>query len=73
MEFRHKNMLRALGCLGLGGGFLWISPAFRMTLADSVGSGLQNMDKHSPWSYVGAGVLTLVLLMVYLYKAAQPR
>jgi hypothetical protein len=50
-----------------------ISPAFRTTLLDALGSGLQNMDKHSPWSYVGAGALTLVFLMVYLYRAAQPR
>jgi hypothetical protein len=31
------------------------------------------MDQNSPWSYVGAGVLTLILLMVWLYRAAQPR
>jgi hypothetical protein len=66
-------MLRALGIFGLLGGFLIISPAFRETLMGDLASGLDRMAQNSPWSYVGAGVLTLVLLMVYMYRTAQPR
>lgn len=66
-------MLRAIGCLGLFGGFLIISPDFRISLMEGLGQGLQTMDRNSPWSYVGAAVLTLLFVMVYLYRAAQPR
>ena len=72
-ENLSKHMLRALGCLGLGGGFLLISPEFREALTGGLDNGLRKMDQNSPWSYVGAGVLTLFVLMVYLYRAAQPR
>jgi hypothetical protein len=50
-----------------------ISPNLRETLLDGFGRGVHEMDQNSPWSYVGAGVLTLALLMFYLYRAAQPR
>jgi cell division protein FtsW (lipid II flippase) len=66
-------MLRAFGLFGLGGLFLIISPDFRETLLGGIASGLDQMAQNSPWSYIGAGVLTLILLMVYMYRTAQPR
>ncbi len=55
------------------GGFLIISPAFRETLTNGMAGGLDRMAQNSPWSYIGVGVLTLILLMVYMYRTAQPR
>jgi len=57
----------------MGGGFLLISPNLRETLMGGLANGLRTMDQNSPWSWVGAGVVTIAFLMVYLYRAAQPR
>jgi hypothetical protein len=66
-------MIRGLGLLGLGGGFLAISPHMRYAALSTFGVGVGWMDKNSPYSYLGGAVGIMCLLMVLLYRGAQPR
>jgi len=60
------------GLVGLGGGFLYISPPLRASLADACGNGQHLLEVYQPYSYVGLGAATLVALVVYMYRCAQP-
>jgi hypothetical protein len=75
MEFavRGTPMIRAVGLFGLGGGFLMISPKLRETLYESASAVVASMERYSPYSYIGAGVGLMCLLMLTLYKASAPR
>jgi hypothetical protein len=54
-------------------GFLIISPNFRETMVDGLHLGVEAMNRYGPWSYLATVALTVVLLMVFLHRAAQPR
>jgi len=61
------------GLVGLGGGFLWISPPLRESLMQACDHGQLWMQQNQPYSYVGLGVVAIVALGMYMYRCAQPR
>lgn len=61
------------GLVGLGGGFLMISPPLRESLMDVAGRGQQIVQAYQPFSYVGLGAVLIVALGFYMYRCAQPR
>jgi hypothetical protein len=66
-------MLRACSMLGLGGGFLMISPSLRGSITESLGKFTLQMELYSPWSYIGGGVLVLLALATSLCRGARPQ
>ena len=66
-------LVRAFSFLGLGGGFLMISPKLRMELTQGVESLTRTMELYSPYSYIGGVALVLLMLAISLYRGAQPR
>jgi hypothetical protein len=64
---------RALGFLGLSSLFLIISPKIRQILLDDIGSTAHQFELHAPCSYVIGVALVFLVLMVSLYRGAQPR
>ena len=66
-------MLRAASTFGLGGLFLMISPKLREQAWGAVGGGVSAMDSHAPYSYIAAGLLVIVALMVSFCRGAQAR
>ena len=66
-------MVRAISLLGLGGGFLMISPKLRGSVTESLGSFSHQMELYSPYSYIGGGVVAILALLVSFYRGAQPR
>ena len=66
-------MIRAIGLLGLTGGFIMLSPNFRGALVDAFQQGVVSMDQHSPYSYVIAAIAAIGGFMVFVYKSSQPR
>ena len=61
------------GLVGLGGGFLIISPPLRSSLADVCDRGQQIVQTYQPYSYVGLAALMLLALCSYMYRCSQPR
>jgi len=51
-------MLRVISLLGMSSGFLMISPPFRANVLLGLARTIFELDKYSPWSYMG---LALVL------------
>jgi hypothetical protein len=68
-----NRMLRALGIFGLGGAFLLISPSLRGSVMGLIEATSNYLTANSPLSYVCLGVVGLVVAMIWVYKAAQPR
>ena len=66
-------MARALGFFGLGGGFLAISPKLRLTSIEALSYGISKLDQFSPYSYIAAGLGTMVIIMIALYRGSAPR
>jgi hypothetical protein len=66
-------MLRVISWFGFGGIFLAISPNLRQTVYGALDSGVTGMETYAPFSYVGAGLMLLLLMGVSLYRGAQPR
>src|ERR1039458_9318143 len=50
-------MIRALALIGFGGGFLVISPPFRMTVLTGIGAAVNTLNYYSPLSYIALGIL----------------
>jgi hypothetical protein len=65
-------MLRFFAWGSFAGVFLLISPKLRTQLMGCLDSGVQSMDANSPWSYIGAAVLIVVIFLYSLVKGAQP-
>lgn len=68
-----SKLIGMCGIVGLGGGFLSISPNLRESLTEQAAFGLKFLDTHSPYSYVGVGVLAVIVLMSYMSRASAPR
>ena len=66
-------MLRLLSAAGMGAMFLVISPPLRTKLTDQLALGVRTMDINAPYSYIGGGVLLLLLFLTSLYRGAQAR
>lgn len=56
--------------LGMGGGFLLISPSLRATVLFGLGQAMLEMAKYSPYSYVGAA---LALGVGAVWSMATPK
>jgi len=65
--------LSFLATFGFGGVFLGISPNLRDLVAGAFNSGLSDLDKYSPWSYVGCAVAALVFLTVLVNTGSRPK
>jgi hypothetical protein len=65
-------MIRALSLVGFGGGFLMISPNLRGMVMGGIATAVADLDKYSPWSYVGCAVAGLFLVTVSLNKGSRP-
>jgi hypothetical protein len=59
--------------MGLGGGFLMISPKLRGDVNGSLAAFTQQMAFYAPYSYIGGVVVLLAALMIMMYRGAQPR
>ncbi len=66
-------MIRAISLMGMAGGFLLISPKFRYSIVDVYSQAVDQIQVHSPISYVLLGVGALAGLMLYMHKTSQPR
>jgi hypothetical protein len=66
-------MLRAIGIFGLGILFLVISPPLRASLIEQFTKLQTTMIENAPWSYLEAGVVLLVALMIWIRRANQPK
>jgi hypothetical protein len=66
-------MLRVCGMFGMGILFMLISPKLRQNVFDGLNSGVNGMEAHSPYSYVGLGVAVLIVGGISLYRGAQAR
>ena len=67
------RVVSTCGLVGLGGGFLLISPQLRESLVDLAGRGQLVMSTYEPYSYIGLGAIFIVALGWYMYRCAQPR
>ena len=68
--FRFMTMF---GLVGLGGGFLMISPPLRQSLFDAADRGQLFIQAKQPYSYIGIGVVVVLALGTYMYRCSQPR
>ena len=66
-------MTRVLGFFGLAGIFFIISPGIRQNLRDGIESLGKQFDSYAPYSYLAGVLALLLLLMMSLYRGAQPR
>jgi uncharacterized membrane protein YdcZ (DUF606 family) len=74
MEFWQSNpMVRAFSLLGMTSGFLVISPGLRGTVMDGFALAAAELDKHSPYSYVGVAFVLLGGLMLAFLKGSAAR
>jgi hypothetical protein len=67
------RLVTMCGLLGMGGGFLWISPPLRQSVSEACGRGQDLLQANQPYSYVGVGAVVVVMLGFYMYRCAQPR
>jgi hypothetical protein len=65
-------VLRTVSLLGLTGGFLLISPTLRLGVNDGLARFLTELDKYSPYSYVGVGLALIGLFMVSMVRSSAP-
>ena len=66
-------MFRAISLMSMAIVFLMISPSLRSSLLGGYKQAGITMDAHSPFSYMALGFAVLGLLILFLYKSAQPR
>lgn len=66
-------MIRLLSLMGLGGGFLMISPELRGTVLSGLAAAEQTLNRYSPVSYVVLGLALLLGLVMSFRQGAQPR
>jgi hypothetical protein len=65
--------LRILSLSGLAGGFLLISPTLREDLTFYLGAFVGEVDKYSPYSYVGLAFAVIGIFMMSLVRSSAPR
>jgi hypothetical protein len=68
-----KYVIRYLAISGFGAVFLWISPAFRLTVLTGISQFEETLALYAPWSYVGSVVFLIFLLIMSFYRGAQAR
>jgi hypothetical protein len=57
----------------MGGGFMVISPSFRMTVLTGIGAAVNALNNYSPFSYIAVGLLLLCGAAYSVYAPARPR
>ena len=55
------------------GGFLVISPKLRDSVFEGFSQAATGLEEHGPYSYVGLGVVVLLLLMFIVSKGSAVR
>ncbi len=66
-------MIRATALIAMAGGFLFISPSLRQTVAEAGLGSLAFLNDHGPYSYFAAGALALGALFFAARSALSPR
>jgi hypothetical protein len=66
-------MIRALALIGFGGGFLAISPPFRLTVLTGIGAAVNTLNYYSPLSYIALGIVLLGGAAYSVYSPPRPR
>ena len=67
------KFMTMFGLVGMGGGFLLISPGLRESLSDVITKCQTLMSMHEPYSGLGVGGSLVLALGFYMYRCAQPR
>ena len=65
-------MIRALALIAFGGGFLVISPPFRMTVLNGIGAAVNTLNYYSPLSYIALGTVLIGGAALSLYSTPRP-
>ena len=66
-------MVRAFCLIGMAGGFLAISGDLRNSVVDTFSEATTSLSEHSPYSYIGLGVVVLLGLMFYISRGTAAR
>lgn len=64
-------MARFISVLGMGGGFLMISPRLREGLGHILDIVTGSMNDYSPFSYIGAAIGIFCLLTLSMHKSGK--
>jgi spore maturation protein SpmB len=64
-------MARLISIVGMGGGFLMISPKMRFSLSQALGVCADSMNEYSPYSYIGAALGIFALLTMSLHRSGN--
>ncbi len=72
-ELELSRMVRAFSLLAMGGGFLYFSPPFRLSVFDVVRSGVRVLDNASPYSYIGLGVCLVICFLLSVSRGSGLR
>ena len=64
-------MARILSVVGMGGGFLMISPTLRASAANALSMCARSMNEYSPFSYIGAAIGIFALLTLSMHRAGR--
>jgi hypothetical protein len=66
-------MVRAISLIAMTGCFLMMSPKLRDSIEGGYFQAGITMDQNSPYSYIALGIALVGGLMIYMFKASQPR
>jgi len=64
-------MVRLISIVGMGGGFLMISPKMREGLTQTLSVATDAMNQYSPYSYIGAALGIFALLTMSLHRSGK--
>lgn len=64
-------MARLISIVGMGGGFLMISPKLREWLGHAMDIGAKSMNDYSPFSYIAAAIGIFALLTLSMHKSGR--
>jgi hypothetical protein len=69
----ETSMIRAISLMAMTAMFLSISPNLRESILGGYNDAGVKMAQNSPYSYIALGLGIVGGLMIFLYKASQPR
>ena len=62
---------RFFGIVGMGGGFLLLSPKLREVVGHGMDGAAAAMNDYSPFSYIGAAIGLFAMLTLFMHKAGR--